>query len=151
MPVNLKGNFIFVQRGQPAYEVSSNYTNYIEIGNRDTTKYHLIATIEKDGFKISGRFLDSFGKELFVMRDNFIEPSSHCQKEMTKSGYRIKDEHGNLVFAIVVSVDNICHLKGTIYGESGEVVAAERNDSFVIAKGPAVLGKSGNALGLVFK
>lgn len=67
---------------------------------------------------------------------------------MTQYGYRIKDKDGNLVFEIQVENDLICHLRGTIYGESGEVVAQDKEGEFVILKGPAIIGKSGNAIGI---
>ena len=67
---------------------------------------------------------------------------------MTPYGYRIKDKDGNLVFEIQVENDHTCHLKGIIYGEAGEIVAQDREGQFIIFRGPALIGKSGNAIGI---
>jgi len=144
----MKGNYIFVQPGRKCFEVSSNLTNYLELGIQGITKYHLEAKIENDEFRISGALLDQNGEVLCHLKDNFIEASKGCNKEMTPYGYRIKDKDGNLVFEIQAENDLLCHLKGTIYGELGEVVAQDRKGEFVILKGPAIIGKSGNAIGI---
>jgi len=146
MPVFMKGNYIFVEPGRKCFEVSSNFTNYLELGIQGITKYYLEAKIENDEFKISGTLLDKNGEVLCRLKDNFIEASKGCNKEMTQYGYRIKE--GNLVFEIQVENDLICHLKGTIYGESGEIVAQDREGELIILKGPAIIGKSGNAIGI---
>ena len=148
MPVFMKGNYIFVEPKQKCFEVSSNFTNYLELGIRGITKYYLEAKIENDEFKISGILLDKSGEVLCRLKDNFIDESKGCNKEMTKHGYRIKDKDGNLAFEIHVENDLICHLKGTIFGESGEIVAQEREGEFIILKGPGIIGKSGNAIGI---
>jgi hypothetical protein len=148
MPVFMRGNYIFVEPGRKCFEVSSNVTNYLELGIQGITKYYLEAKIENNEFKISGTLLDKNGELLCRLKDNFIEASEGCNKEMTPYGYRIKDKDGNLVFEIQVENDLICHLKGTIYGESGEVVAQDREGEFIILKGPAIIGKSGNAIGI---
>ena len=148
MPVFMKGNYIFVEPKQKCFEVSSNFTNYLELGIRGITKYYLEAKIENDEFKISGILLDKSGEVLCRLKDNFIDESKGCNKEMTEHGYRIKNKDGNLAFEIHVENDLICHLKGTIFGESGEIVAQEREGEFIILKGPGIIGKSGNAIGI---
>jgi len=148
MPVFMRENYIFVEPGRKCFEVSSNFTNYLELGIQVITKYYLEARIENDEFRISGALLDKNGEVFCRLKDNFIEVSKSCNKEMTPYGYRIKDEDGNLVFEIQAEDDLVCHLKGTIYGESGEVVAQDRGGEFIILKGPAIIGKSGNAIGI---
>jgi len=148
MPVFMRGNYIFVEPGRKCFEVSSNFTNYLELGIQGITEYYLEAKIENNEFKISGTLLDKNGELLCRLKDNFIEASKGCNKEMTPYGYRIKDKDGTLVFEIQAENDLICHLKGTIYGESGEVVAQDREGEFIILKGPAIIGKSGNAIGI---
>jgi len=148
VPIFMKGNYIFVEPKQKHFEVSSNFTNYLELGIQGITKYYLEAKIENDEFKISGILIDKSGETLCRLKDNFIDESKGCNKEMTKHGYRIKDKDGNLAFEIHVEDDLICYLKGTIFGESGEIVAQEREGEFIILKGPAIIGKSGNAIGI---
>ena len=148
MPVFMRGNYIFVEPGRKCFEVSSNFTNYLELGIQGITKYYLEAKIENDEFKISGILLDKDGEILCRLKDNFIETSGGCNKEMTRYGYRIKNKDGKLVLEIQVENDLICHLKGTIYGESGEIIAQDREGEFIILKGPAIIGKSGNAIGI---
>lgn len=148
MPVFMKGNYIFVEPDRKCFEVSSNFTNYLELGIRGITKYHLEAKIEDDEFRISGILLDKNSEVICRLKDNFIEVSKDCNKEMTPYGYLIKDKDGNLVFEIQVENDLVCHLKSTIYGESREIVAEDREGEFIILKGPAIIGKSGNAIGI---
>lgn len=144
----MKGNYIFVQPGNKCFEVSSNFTNYLELGIRGITKYYLETKIEDEEFIISGILLDNNGEILCRLNDNFIESSEGCNKEMTQYGYRIKDNDGNIVFEIQVKNDFICHLRGIIYGESGEIIAQDREGEFIILKGPAIIGKSGNSIGI---
>lgn len=148
MPIFMKGNYIFVERGQKCFEVSSNFTNYLELGIEGITKYYLEAKIQDDEFRMSGKLLDKDGEVVCRLKDNFIEASKDCRKTMTPSGYRIKDKKGNQILEIQVENDLICHLKGTIYGDGGEIVARDRNGEFVILKGPAIIGKSGTAIGI---
>ena len=147
MPVFMKGNYIFVDPGRKCFEISSNFTNYLELGIKGITKYYLEAKIEDDEFKISGTLLDKNGEVFCRLKDNFIEASRNCNKKMTPYGYRITDNDGNLVFEIQVE-DLICHLKGTVYGDSAEIVAQDREGEFIIWKGPAIIGKSGSAIGI---
>lgn len=67
---------------------------------------------------------------------------------MTSQGYRIKNKNGNTVFEIRAENDLVCHLKGTIYGKSGEIIVQDKKGDFIILKGPAIIGKSGNAIGI---
>lgn len=148
MPVFMKGNYIFVDPQHKRFEVSSNFTNYLELGVQGITKYYLEAKIQDDEFNISGTMLDKNGAVICRLIDNFIDASKPCNKEMTIYGYRIRDSGGNLVFEIQVENGLICHLKGTIYGDKGEIIAQDREGEFIVVKGPAIIGKSGNAIGI---
>lgn len=148
MPVVMRGCYFFVQPGQKRFEVSSNFTNYLELGTPGKTRYYLEARIDGDEFKISGIMLDESDNELCRLKDNFITTSKGCQKEMTQVGYRVRDSKGNLIIEIGVDRDMICHLKGVIYGDKGEIIAQSRNGEFVVLKGPAIIGKAGNAIGI---
>lgn len=148
MPIFMKGNYFFVGPESKCFEVASNFTNYLELGIQGITKYYLEGRIEDDEFKISAILLDKKGKVLCHLKDNFIETAENCNEDMTRYGYRIKDKDGNLVFEIQIEKGRICHLKGDIYGGPGEIIAQDRRDQFIILKGPAIIGKSGNAIGL---
>jgi len=148
LPIFLKGNYIFVDRNSKCYEVSSNYTNYLELGIHGITRYYLEAKIEGEEFLISGILLDKKGDVLCQLKDNFIDESKECRKEMTRYGYRINDIEGNLVFEIHVENDLICHLRGIIYEESGEIIAQDKEGEFIILRGPAILGKSDGSIGI---
>jgi len=143
----MRGSYFFVRPGQKRFEISSNFTNYLEIGIQGVTEYYLEAKVENDEFKISGTLLNPSGQVLCNINQNFIETSLGCIKEMTPNGYRIKDNDKNQVFEIRVE-NNICHLKGAIYSESGEIVAREQEDSFLIFRGPAIIGKSNGSIGI---
>ncbi len=148
MPIFMKGNYIFVEPGRPSFKISSNFTNYLELGIQGVTKYYLEAKIKSEEFHISGLLLDKRGSILCHLKDNFIESSEDCNKEMTRYGYRIKDKNGNLVFEIQAEKNLTCHLRGIIYGESGRIIAQDKEEDFVILKGPAIIGKSGNTIGI---
>ena len=53
MPVFMRGNYIFVEPGRKCFEVSSNFTNYLELGIQGITKDYLEAKIENDYMKNS--------------------------------------------------------------------------------------------------
>lgn len=148
MPVFMRGNYIFVRPGEKCYEVSSNFTNYLELGARGITKHYLEAKMENDEFRVSGTLLNKEGEVLCRLKDNFIETSEGCIKDMTPHGYRIRDKDGDLVLEIRVEQDSVCHLSGILYEESGEIVAQGINGEFTVMKGPVILGKSGSAIGI---
>jgi len=147
MPIVIRGSYFFVTPSQKRYEIASNFSNYIEIGERGITPYYIEAKIENDEFKISGTLLDADGEVLCTLKDNFISASKSCTKEMTKFGYRIKNSQGTKIFEIRAQ-DNVCHLEGIIYSSSGEIVAQSKDGLFVILKGPAIIGKSNGSIGM---
>ena len=147
MPIVIRGSYFFVKPRQKRYEIASNFSNYIEIGERGITPYYLEAKIENDAFKISGTLLDATGEVLCTLENNFISTSRDCTKEMTKFGYRIKNKQGTRMFEIRAE-NNVCHLEGAIYSSSGEIIAQSKEGVFVILKGPAIIGKSNGRIGI---
>src|SRR4030042_484306 len=147
MPMFIKDSYFFVRPDQKRYEIASNYANYIELGIAGVTPYYLEAKIENDEFKISGVLLNATGEVLCQLKDNFVITSAECTKEMTIYGYRIKNSQGSKIFEIRVE-NNVCHLEGTIYSISGEIAAVGKEGTFVIIKGPAIVGKLNNSIGL---
>ena len=147
MPIVIRGSYFFVTPSQKRYEIASNFSNYIEIGELGITPYYLEAKIVNDEFKISGTLLDINGKILCTLKDNFISISVGCIKEMNQFGYRIKNIQGDRILEIRAQ-NNICHLEGSIYSSTGEIVAQSKDGLFVILKGPAIIGKSNGSIGM---
>jgi hypothetical protein len=147
VPIFIKGSYFFVERGQKCFEIASNFSNYLEVGLKWITPYYLEAKIENDEFKISGILLGITGEMLCSLKDNFIEASKGGIKEMTQYGYRIKDTEGNSIFEIRVE-GSVCHLEGTIYSDSREIIARGKEGTFVILRGPAIIGKSNGSIGI---
>jgi hypothetical protein len=146
MPIVIRGSYFFVTPSKKRYEISSNFANYIEIGELGITPYYLEAKIENDEFKISGTLLNANGDVLCTLNNNFISASKVCTKEMTRFGYRINSQ-GTKIFEIRVE-DNICHLEGVIYSSTGEIIAQSKDGLFLILKGPAIIGKSNGSIGM---
>lgn len=149
MSAVLKGNYVYVQPGQKAFKVASNYTNYIELGVRGLTPYYFEGRIENDEFVINATLLDQHGRTVCEIVNNFPQGEG-CRKKMTPYGYVIADGQGNHLIEIRVE-ENICFLKGTVYGAGGEVIARDHNHDFLVYRGPLVLGKSGTSLGIVVR
>jgi hypothetical protein len=147
MTLLMKGNYIFVQRGQKAFKVASNFTNYLELGALGITEYYLEARIEEDAFMINATLLSPQGKLACRVVNNFPDRAG-CRREMTPDGYRILTPEGQLLLGIAVRGD-FCHLLGIVYDTKGNIVAQGLEDDFVIHQGPAVLGKSQTARGIV--
>lgn len=148
MGVQLVGNYIFTSPGQKAFLVSSNYVNYFELGRRGVTDYYLEAKVEKGEFLVSGILYDSKGTLLCHIKQNQIEKGNCIFEPVGKQGYQIVDR-GNVILQLFLKEPNICVLRGTFYDSSGNLIAEGDENDFRIFKGPAVLGKSGNSLGIV--
>lgn len=142
----LSGNYIFTRPGQKCFEIASNFTNYIELGMRGITKYHLEAKIDDDEFKISGTLLDKKGMVKCILEENSVK--APCNKESINNGYGIKDKENNIILEIKIDNNNICHLKGIIYGDYGDMVAHDDEDHFMVTRGPVTIGKSGESIGI---
>jgi len=49
----------------------------------------------------------------------------------------------------LIATDNVCSIKAKIYDGTGSLIAEDSGDDFLVYRGPAILGKSGNARGMV--
>ena len=147
MPVIMRDNYMFVLPGERAFKVTSNFTNYVELGAKGLTHYYLEGKVENDEFVINASLLDSQGKPSCHIVNNFPQGPG-CRREMTPNGYRIVSDSGELVLAIEVR-DSVCLLQGTVYDFNGRIVAQHMDQDFLVFQGPAVLGKSGSARGIV--
>ena len=148
MAVVMRGNYFFVTPGQKCYKISSNFTNYFQIGIRNVTSYYLEAKIAENEFVVSGKLLNSDGKLACSIENNYVSETENVVKEMTSSGYRLKHKDGDVFFEITVTSENVCLLKGKVFDENGQVVAEDKNEDFLVYRGPAIVGKSGNTIGL---
>lgn len=147
MTVTMRGNFIFVEPGQKAYKVASNFTNYLELGLLGGTDYYLLARVENDEFLIDAQLHEPNSGAAVEIKDNF--PAGEIlPREMLPNGYRILDTRGELLIGIEVD-GNICMIRGRISAVDGSIIAESSKDDFLIYRAPAVLGKSGEARGLV--
>ena len=149
MAAAITGNYVFVRPGQKAFKIASNYTNYVKLGIKGVTPYYLEGKVESDEFVINALLLDRNGKAVCEIVNNFPQGQG-CRRRITPQGYVVEDEQGNPLLEIKV-VENLCLLKGTLYGPDGEIVARDSNDDFLVYHGPLVLGKSGGSLGLVVR
>lgn len=147
MTVTMRGNFIFVEPGQKAYKVASNFTNYLELGLLGGTDYYLLARVETDEFLIDAQLHEPNSGAAVEIKDNF-PVGEILPREMLPNGYRILDTRGELLIGIEVD-GNICMIRGRISAVDGSIIAESSEDDFLIYRGPAVLGKSGEARGLV--
>lgn len=148
MSVLMKDSYIFVQPGQKAFKIASNFTNYLEIGAKGITDFYLEAKVENDEFIFNAIIYDPKSKEYCRIINNFPE-KSEFRKEMTLYGYNIFSKTGELLFGIEAQ-EEICYLKGKIYSANGEVVAEGKDNDYLIYRGPATIGKLGNSRGIVF-
>ena len=149
MSVVMTGNYIFVQPGQRCFRVASNLTNYLELGVRGATEYYLECRIDAGEFIINATLLDPTGRKVCEVVNNFPQ-GPDCRKEMTRDGYRILTCSDELLLGIEANGD-ICTLKGTVYGNGGAIIAKDKDEDFLIFRGPAVLGKSNGSLGIVLR
>ena len=150
MGVQLIGNYIFTRPGENAFLVSSNYVNYFELGRKGVTDYFLEAKIEGDEFVVSGTLYDSRGVHLCNIEENHVEKiNGNCLFEaLGDRGYQVVDG-GSVIFRLSLKEKNVCVLQGKFYDSAGNLVAEGDENDFRIFRGPAILGKSGNSLGIV--
>lgn len=149
MTVLMKDNWIFAQPGQKVLRVASNFTNYLQLGTLGVTAYYLEAEATSNEFLLNGHLLRPDGTPLVHIANNLPEDDG-VSREMTPHGYRFIDRHGEFLFGMEVEGDNVCVLRGKIYDEKGDVVAEDSGSDFLVYRGPAVIGKSDGAYGIVF-
>lgn len=150
MSVVMKDNYIFVRPGEKAFKVASNYTNYLEVGQLGVTNYYIEARVEGEEFLINASFPEPYSEQLVEVVDN-VPQSSELTRKILTNGYRIEDPNGRLVLGLEVLEKDVCVIRGAVYDSNGEIVAESRDDDFVIHHGPAVIGKSGEARGIVLE
>lgn len=149
MPIHMSGNYIFVGPGQKHYVVASNFTNYFEIGTRSVTAYYLEGRIENNEFIVNGRLFVPGCNDWCEIRNN-MPTGGLCTKIVTPHGYRIDDSSGNTILELSAPPNGLqCIVSGKIFDSNGEIVAAGDSAGLNINRGPAVIGKSGNARGIV--
>lgn len=148
MTIQLRGNNFFVGPNDKKYKISSNYTNYVEIGDKEVTEYYLKGEIRnKEEFIINATLPDSESDSKYHIDDNFPR-EEYIEKVIQKNGFDILDSTGKLLIGIRVDGDT-CLLRGKVFDGDGNVVAEQKGDDFVVHQGPLVLGKSGSSRGLV--
>lgn len=106
------------------------------------------ARIEDSEFLVDATLPLLNREDACTIKNNF--PQAGCQHEMIPDGYRILTDEGDFLFGLQVD-GRECLLRGTIYDSEGEIVPEEQEDDFLIHRGPAVLGKSGGARGIVIR
>lgn len=149
MAIHMAGNYMFVRPDQKHFIVASNFTNYFEIGDKSSTQYYLEARVEDDEFLVNGRLYVPGCEDWCEIADN-LPTGGPCAKTVLQNGYRVEDSNGDLILEILVSQNGLqCNISGTVYDENGTVVADGGSNGFDIHHGPAVIGKSGSARGIV--
>ena len=150
MPVVMSDNFIFVNPGQKAFKVASNFTNYVQLGlPSPDASYYLEARIENDQFLVDARLWEPDSQEYLSMANNLPKGPSWSRK-MTRNGWLVVDRNDHTLLG-VEATGNICHLKGRIIDRDGTMIAEDAGDDFLIHRGPAILGRMGDAFGMVFR
>ena len=120
------------------------------MGASEITDYYLEAMIKNGEFLVNARLLDSTGKHAVTINDSIPEKGTF-EKKMTSVGYDVVAADGELLLGIQIDANQVCHLRGKLYDSDGRVVAEESGTNFLVHRGPAVLGKSGNARGIVIE
>lgn len=154
MPIFMRGNYIFTGPGQKAFLASSNFVNYIELGKKGVTAYHLEAKIRNEEFLVSGKLFDSRGNFLCKLVDNQLEEVQRgCSIVFHEEGrgYKVVTRTQEVVIELFLKDENTCILRGEFYDENGNIIAKGDTIDFLIFKGPAILGKSDGALGIVLE
>jgi hypothetical protein len=146
MSVKLRDLFVCVLAGEKAFRAAGNFTNYLKLGMQGITGYYLEARVENDQFLVTATLLDPHGQVCCRILDN-VPQGAECRKELTQDGYRILDKSGAMIFGMEVRGE-ICLLRGTLYDDQGGILAEGVGDEFLIDHGPAVLGKSGQSIGM---
>lgn len=151
MAIRLERNYIFAEPGGKAFLVSSNYVNYFELGAKGVTDYYIEAKIKDGEHIVSGTLYSKDGNLLCTLKDNQVEDISHqCEVQLVgRAGYRVVHNQFGPLLELVLKNGSVCVLKGRFYDSKGGLVAEGDGENFLIFKGPAVLGKSGNSLGIV--
>lgn len=152
MGIQMKGSYLFVNPGEPCFLVSSNYTNYLEIGSPGSNDFYLIASVQDGQHLIDAALFDDKGKLLCrVVRNHLqdIEEGTWKIKVRPDGGFSVVNGDGETLMSVALDDNGICRIAGKFYDKSGTLIAAGDGNDFLILKGPAVLGKSGAMRGIV--
>lgn len=152
MAFTMRGNFLFVNPGEPCFLVSSNYTNYLEIGSPGSNDFYLIASIKDGQHIVDAALFDNKGKFLCKLVQNHLEEVQEGTwkiRTRPEGGFAVTNENGEVLMSVVLDDKGVCRITGNFYDRSGALVAAGDGNDFLILKGPAVLGKAGGARGIV--
>ena len=148
MPVTMSNSYFFVQPGSKAFQVATNFTNYLELGTQSSEPdYYLEARINEDEFLIAAVLWEPNTGSLLRIVDNFPEGPA-WSRQMLPNGWRIVDQTGKLMLGLEVE-GQICHIRGKLTAKDGSIVAEDSNNDFLIHHGPAVIGRSGGAIGIL--
>jgi hypothetical protein len=152
--MQISGSYFFVKPGDRAFLVASNYTNYLELGRPLSKGFFLLARVEGKEFKVSARLFNAARQCLVELSDNrVVDPQGSRVEFRPRGGYDVFDAAGNPVLTLALTGDagHICVLRGRFFDENGELVAEGDGDDFRLYRGPAVIGRSGAARGIVIE
>src|SRR5438309_3761880 len=152
MPIHMRGNYIFVAPGEPCFLVSSDYTNYLEIGRPGLDDFFLIAYIQEKHHFIDAALFGNNGKPVCRVARNHLDELFEGDWEVktrVDGGFAVVNSDDRNLMNLRLLNGGICLIEGKFYNKSGELVASGNDQDFLIFKGPAVIGKSGLAKGIV--
>lgn len=152
MAFQLKGNYLFVNKDEPCFLVSSNFTNYLEIGSPGTNDFFLVASIQDGQHLIDATLFDNKGRLLCRVNKNHLEAAdgSNLQiKTRPEGGFTIISPTGERVMTVTLNEQGVCRISGEFYDRTGTLIAKGDEEDFRIFRGPAVIGKSGVSRGIV--
>jgi hypothetical protein len=147
MARQMSGTYLLVQPGEPAYKVASNFTNYVQLGVRGSTDYYFEARIDDGRYVIDANLWDPSAERTVTVEDNHPTDVDVTRTDRS-NGFDIVDGTGHVVLGLDV-VDLVAHLRGRIVTPTGDVVAEDDGDDFLIHHGPMVLGRSDGTHGVM--
>jgi len=153
MPIHMRGNYLFVSPGEPCFLVSSNYTNYLELGRPGTDDFFLVAYIQEKQHLIDAALFNSEGKPECRIAQNHIDTvfaGDWTVRPIIQGGFFVADSKANILAKVsLIENGEVCLIEGNFYNRAREIVAKGDEKDFLIFKGPAVIGKSGLSRGIV--
>jgi len=151
MPIHIRGSYFFVSPGEPSFLVSSNFTNYLELGRPGTDDFFLVAYIQEKQHLIDAALFNPEGKpQCRIVRNHIdtIYDGDWKVKTIVDGGFIVTNSRDNVLAKVALKGD-VCLIEGDFYNRARELVAKGEGGDFLIFKGPAVIGKSGLSRGIV--
>jgi len=147
--VFIENNYIFSSPEENSYFVSSNYTNYIELGYDGIDDYYLKATVLNNKYNLSINMYDENGEFLFEVKNNVLINGENCDVINYDRGI-IEIIINNVTILNYSPIENntmviVCD----IYDKNGDLIARGTDENFLIFKGPARIGKKDNEYGII--